>query len=403
MYYLWRKDRMKSVMKLLILLFSTLTFFKLNAQIEVGAKQFDEYFPLLKGKNIGVVVNQTSVVDDVHIIDCLIEKGINVKKIFSPEHGFRGKADAGEYVKNGIDIETGLPVISLYGSNKKPKTEQINDLDVLLFDIQDVGARFYTYISTMHYVMEACAENNKKMVVLDRPNPNGFYVDGPVLDMSIQSFVGMHPIPIVHGLTVGELALMINGEKWLKGNKTCDLEVIKCKNYTHKSTYNLPIKPSPNLPNMKSIYLYPSLCLIEGTTFSCGRGTNKQFQIYGHPNNNKTKYNFTFTPKPNDGSKNPKHNGKTCYGVNLSSKSTSELKKNKLQLNHILSLYNSFNHSNYQFFNNNNLFDKLAGNTTLKQQLIDKKSEEEIRKSWEPELSDYKKMRKNYLLYPDFD
>jgi len=391
-------------MKFLIQLFSILIISNSAlAQIEVGAQQFEEYIPLLKDKKVGVIVNQTSIVDDVHIIDCLIEKGIKVVKIFSPEHGFRGNADAGEYVKNGIDSETGLPVISLYGSNKKPKKEQIEDLDVLVFDIQDVGTRFYTYISTMHLAMESCAENNKGFIVLDRPNPNGHYVDGPVLDLTFQSFVGMHPIPIVHGLTVGELATMINEEKWLKGNLSCNLTVVKCKNYNHTSFYNLPIPPSPNLPNMKSIYLYPSLCLIEGTNVSCGRGTNKQFQIMGHPNYKNSELNkFRFTPKPNKGSKHPKHEQKECFGLDFSTKNEIELVRDKFNISYLINAYKHFEPKG-EFFINNNMFEKLAGNNELREQIKQELSEKEIRDSWEPELSEYKKLRKKYLLYDDFE
>ena len=321
-----------------ILITSSISF----AQIQVGASDFENYIPILKNKNVGIIVNQTSVVDNVHLLDCLIEKGVKVRKIFSPEHGFRGDADAGEHVENGIDPKTNLPVISLYGKNKKPTKEQVEDLDVLLFDIQDVGARFYTYISTMHLAMEACAESDKTFIVLDRPNPNGHYVDGPVLDTTYTSFIGMHPIPIVHGLTVGELALMINGQKWLSKNLQCKLKVIQCKNYSHKDFYRLPIPPSPNLPNMKSIYLYPSLCLVEGTNISCGRGTNKQFQIMGHPSYSESKeLNYTFTPIPNKGSKHPKHEGEKCIGIDLSSKSEDELQKDKFSLTYLIKCINT--------------------------------------------------------------
>lgn len=389
-------------MRFIIQIFSILLFITQSAaQIQVGATNFEEYIPYLKDKNVGVIVNQTSVVNDVHLIDCLIEKGVRVKKIFSPEHGFRGDADAGEYVKNGIDKETGLPVISLYGSNKKPTKEQIQDLDVLLFDIQDVGARFYTYISTMHYAMEACAENEKEFIVLDRPNPNGHYVDGPVLNLKLQSFVGMHPIPIVHGVTVGELATMINGEKWLKDGLKCNLKVVKCRNYNHNSFYQLPIPPSPNLPNMKSIYLYPSLCLVEGTNISCGRGTNKQFQIMGHPDYSNPEFTFSFIPQPNKGSKHPKHENQKCTGVDLSTKSEKELQKEKLNLKYLISMNENFSLKN-EFFLKNNLFDKLAGTLSLKKLIINGVSETAIRKTWEPQLSEYKKMRKKYLLYDDF-
>ena len=261
-------------------------------EVVIGAARFEEYVPQLKGKKVGVVVNQTSAIDGEHIVDILLAKEVNITKIFAPEHGFRGTADAGEKVKSGKDVKTGLPILSLYGKTRKPSKAMIQDLDVLIFDIQDVGARFYTYISTMHYVMEAAAENGKRVIVLDRPNPNGHYIDGPIRKSNLKSFVGMHPIPIVHGLTVGELAKMINGERWLKGGLTCDLTVVKCENYDHNTFYELPIKPSPNLPNIRSIYLYPSLCLFEGTVVSVGRGTSTPFQIYGHPRYKNGTYQF---------------------------------------------------------------------------------------------------------------
>lgn len=340
------------------------------------------------------------MVEQTHLVDCLLEKKINIKAIFSPEHGFRGDADAGEHVKGGIDTKTGISIISLYGDNKKPTPEQLKDIDIVVFDIQDVGARFYTYISTMHYVMEACAEQNKSMIVLDRPNPNGHYTDGPVLEMKLQSFIGMHPIPIVHGLTVGELAGMINGEKWLDGGKTCDLTVVTCKNYDHNTFYSLPIPPSPNLPNMKSIYLYPSLCLLEGTTISCGRGTDFQFQLYGHPK--WSDKGFSFTPMPNSGAKNPKYNGVKCYGVTFSNIRLDELQQHHFKISYLLNLYAS-SKGKFTFFNDNNMFSKLAGTDDLREQIINGMSEQNIRKSWEPRLSEYKQIRKKYLLYTDFE
>ncbi|MBT8326989.1 MAG: DUF1343 domain-containing protein, partial [Bacteroidia bacterium] len=251
--------------------------------IILGSEQVMEYLPVLHGKRVGLVVNQTSTIGETHLVDSLIKLGVNIKKVFAPEHGFRGNHSAGAIIKNGVDVKSGLPVVSLYGSNKKPTAEMLKDIDVVLFDIQDVGVRFYTYISTMHYVMEACGELDKKVVVLDRPNPNGFYIDGPILEKEFSSFIGMHEIPIVHGLTVGELALMLNGEKWLKNGVQCDLKVVSCKNYNHNRMYELPIKPSPNLPNMNSVYLYPYLGLFEGTNVSIGRGTETPFQIVGRP------------------------------------------------------------------------------------------------------------------------
>lgn len=373
-------------------------------ELAVGAAQLDKYLPILKGKKVGLVVNQTSTIGDMHLVDKLIAQKIDVQKVFAPEHGFRGKADAGEQVKNAKDVKTGLPIISLYGKNKKPTVAQIQDLDVLVFDIQDVGARFYTYISTMHYVMEACAENGKKLLILDRPNPNGHYVDGPVLGKSLQSFVGMHPIPIVHGLTMGELAQMINGEKWLKNGVTCAITIIKCEGYTHNYFYQLPIKPSPNLPNNKSIYLYPSLCLFEGTTISVGRGTNKQFQIVGSPAyKSVANMPYQFTPKSQTGAKYPKHENKVCKGIDLSTLSFAELTSpKKINLQWILDFYQAAPDKT-AFFNKNNFFEKLAGTKTLREQIKAGKSETAIRASWEPALTKFKDKRKKYLLYPDFN
>lgn len=372
---------------------------KKKKAIVLGAARFKEYLPLLKGKKVGMIVNQTSVVNDQHLVDILLEKKVNISKIFAPEHGFRGVADAGELVENGKDIKTGLPIISLYGSNKKPSPEMIQDLDVLVFDIQDVGVRFYTYISTMHYIMEAAAENNKAVIILDRPNPNGHYVDGPVLQEENQSFVGMHPIPIVHGLTVGELAKMINGERWLQDSLVCKLTVIKCLNYDHNTYYVPPIKPSPNLPNIRSIYLYPSLCLFEGTVVSVGRGTPTPFQIYGHPLYSKGKYQFT--PEPTEGAKNPRYNGEVCHGFSLLEESIEDLRQaKKIRLEYITGFHNCFPDKE-NFFND--FFPKLAGNDMLQQQLAQSTSIVNIQKSWENDLIAYKKLRKKYLLYTDFE
>lgn len=368
-------------------------------KIKVGAEQVGKYLPLLKDKKIGVVANHTSMINSTHLVDSLIAINMNVVKVFSPEHGFRGKADAGEKVNSDVDEKTGLPIVSLYGKNKKPTPEQIAELDVLIFDIQDVGARFYTYISTMHYVMEAAAENNKKVIILDRPNPNGHYVDGPVLEKEFSSFIGMHPIPTVHGMTVGEYAQMINGENWLAGGKKCDLTVIKNLNYTHKRFYELPIKPSPNLPNMASVYLYPSLCLFEGTTISVGRGTDKPFQILGHPLIKSEKYSFT--PKPTEGAKNPKLNGKKCYGYDLTFFGEEYIKKKPyLNLFWIMDIYKNYPNKE-EFFTKS--FNLLAGTDKLKQQLKDGVSEQDIYKSWQPSLKQFKQTRKKYLLYPDFE
>lgn len=367
----------------------------LNLPIQVGAEQINSYIPLLKGKRVGVVVNQTSVVHHEHLVDFLLSKEIKVKKVFAPEHGFRGNADAGETVKNGVDKKTMLPIISLYGKNKKPKQEQLSDIDIIVFDIQDVGARFYTYISTLEYVMESCAENNKPIVVLDRPNPNGHYVDGPVLKPEFKSFVGMQSIPVIHGMTVGEYANFLNGEKLLKDGVQAQVIVVPCQNYTHSTSYDLPIAPSPNLPNNQAIALYPSLCFFEGTTLSIGRGTTNQFQIIGHPN-----YigEFEFTPVSMRGAKSPKHQNKTCKGISL----TNVAPKNQLDLSYFMNAYNHFQANNIQFFNTNNFINKLAG-YDFKSQVKQGFSEKEIRASWQKDIEIFKHTRKKYLLYPDFE
>ncbi len=370
--------------------------------IITGASQLNEYLPLLKGKKIALLVNQTSMIGNTHLVDTLIaindnqSLGITIDKVFAPEHGFRGQADAGEHVSNGIDTNTGLPIISLYGKNKKPTAKQLEGLDWVIFDIQDVGARFYTYISTMHYVMEACAENNVKMMILDRPNPSGMYVDGPVLDTAQRSFVGMHPIPIVHGLTVGELAQMINGENWLGTEKSCDLTIIPVKNYDHTMSYSLPVKPSPNLPNDLSIALYPSLCLFEGTDISVGRGTYAPFQQIGHPDF-ATDSAYSFTPISIDGmSKYPKHQDQKCYGIDFSDKPTSH----QFSLQYLIEYYHKYEPKDKYF---NNFFKKLAGTDLLQQQIMDGMTEEQIKATWEDDLITYKEMRKGYLLYGDFE
>jgi uncharacterized protein YbbC (DUF1343 family) len=324
--------------------------------------------------------------------------------VFSPEHGFRGKADAGEVIKNRIDSKTGLPIISLYSANKKPKLEQIQEtekyksdvdsgvskVDIIVFDLQDVGARFYTYISTLHYVMEACAEQNIPLILLDRPNPNGHYIDGPILEPEHKSFVGMHPVPVVHGMTIGEYAQMINGEGWLNNSVKCELTIIEMKHYTHQTPYNLPIKPSPNLPNAKAINLYPSLCFFEGTNVSAGRGTDKQFQIYGSPF--LPEGNFSFTPQPNEGSKYPKHDGKVCHGFDLSQAET----LNSLHLDYLIDAYAS-TENKMEFFNS--FFTKLAGTNTLQEQIENNFTAKQIKDSWIPDLEAYNKMRNTYLIY----
>ncbi len=363
--------------------------------IELGCQQLDLYLPFLKEKKVGMLVNHTSLIDDRHLVDSLLSRGIYIHTIFAPEHGFRGTADAGEHVKTGVDPKTGISIISLYGANKKPLPDQINDLDVVLFDIQDVGVRFYTYISSMHYMMEACAEHDVKFIVLDRPNPNGDYFDGPVLENDFHSFVGMHPIPIVHGLTVGELAQMINQEGWLSGGKKCDLEVIKVKNYSHQMPYPLPVKPSPNLPNALSIRLYPSLCFFEATEVSVGRGTHMPFQIIGYPDSIFGTY--IFTPRSIDGmSKNPIQLDRVCYGVDLRNVETTN---HRFTLKYFLDFYNKPGYAE-ALVTRERWFNLLAGTDRLLQQIKSGASEKEIRASWEPELAAYKILRDRYLLYP---
>jgi len=359
-----------------------------------GAEQFEQYLPQIQHKRLALVVNQTSRIGDNHLVDALLQKGVSIEKIFSPEHGFRGNADAGEQIANGTDPTTGLPLVSLYGKNKKPTAEQLKEVDVVIFDIQDVGVRFYTYISTLHYVMEACAENGIKLIVLDRPNPNGDYVDGPVLREKYRSFVGLDPLPIVHGLTVGELAEMINGEKWLKGGLECELTVVSVQNYTHDTPFLLPVKPSPNLPNAQSIRLYPSLCLFEGTRISIGRGTTFPFQVIGYPDRHFG--GFSFTPESIEGmAKYPKHENQLCFGVDLRTK-----KAKKFNLQHLIYFYLKADFKD-EFFND--FFDKLAGNSELREQIKAGFDEKEIRLSWAEDLLKYKEIRKKYLLYPDFE
>jgi len=389
---------------------------KTNAKLEAiktGAEQYEIYLPLLIDKKIGIVTNQTGIISSqiletvyvqdprqeprtkvtniiTSMVDNLVSQKINIQKIFAPEHGFRGTADAGEHVVDGKDTKTGLPIISLYGNNKKPKPEQLKGIDIMVFDIQDVGARFYTYISSLHYIMEACAENNISLIVLDRPNPNGAIVDGPILDKEHTSFVGMHTIPLLHGMTIGEYAQMINGEKWLKDGVQCELKVIPCLNYKREMAYSLLVKPSPNLPNDQAVNLYPSLCLFEGTSVSVGRGTEKQFQIYGSPFLPKS--DFSFTPIPNFGAKEPIYKDQLCYGEDL----TAIAKVNRLELKWLIKAYNSTSDKS-KFFND--FFIKLAGTKKLQLQIENGISEIEIRKSWEKGLKDFKEMRKKYLIY----
>ena len=378
-------------------------------EIVLGASQVEEYLPLLKNKKIGIVANQTSVLylknedqDEngiqkkidvrLHLVDYLYNQKINIQRVFAPEHGFRGKADAGELVKDGADTKTGLSIISLYGKNKKPSPQQLEGIEMMIFDIQDVGARFYTYISTLHYMMEACAEVNIPLLILDRPNPNGHYIDGPILEKQHKSFVGMHPVPVVHGMTIGEYAQMINGEGWLENGVKCDLTIIKLKNYTHQTAYSLPIKPSPNLPNDVAINLYPSLCFFEGTPLSVGRGTEMQFQIFGTPKLPEEFYSFTFTPQANEGAKHPKFKNELCQGMDL----RGNKKLSKLNLEWLIEAYTSTGKKK-EFFSP--FFTKLAGTTQLQEQIEKGYSYREIRKTWLAGLEVYDLMKGKYLLY----
>lgn len=378
--------------------------------ILTGAEQTELWFPLIKGKYISCVVNQTSVIGTTHLVDSILATGVNVVNIFAPEHGFRGTEDAGATILNSKDTKTGLQVISLYGANKKPQWNDIADAEIIIFDIQDVGARFYTYISTLHYVMEACAENKKQLIILDRPNPNGFYVDGPVLQKEFSSFVGMHPVPIVHGMTIGEYAQMINGEKWLTNGVQCDLKVIPCKNYDHKKYYEVKIAPSPNLKSMKAIYLYPSLCLFEGTNVSVGRGTEKPFEGYGSPflpeiapiDDQQT---YVFTPKSMPGAKSPIFMNEKCNGFYFDMRIPllrDLIIRDQLRLHDLTYTYENFTDAN-KFFLPNNFFNKLAGNDELMQQIKAGLTDEEIRMTWQEDLTAFKQIRKKYLLYPDFE
>jgi uncharacterized protein YbbC (DUF1343 family) len=377
----------------------------INSEIEieksiiVGANRTDEYLHLLKGKNFALVGNQTSVIftnknqsSYTHLVDSLLALNVNLVKVFAPEHGFRGTADAGELIKDGKDSKTGLPVFSLYGDNKKPTSEQLKNIDLVVFDLQDVGARFYTYISSLHYVMEACAENNIPLLVLDRPNPNAHYIDGPILKKEHNSFVGMHPVPVVHGLTMGEYAEMINAEKWLKGGVQTDLEVIQVENYKHEMFYSIPIKPSPNLPNDQAINLYPSLCFFEGTNVNAGRGTTNQFQVFGSPFLDKEYFNYSYTPVSMEGAKSPKHLGRLCFGRDL----TNAPRLEQINLSWLIEAYENTADKS-KFFND--FFTKLAGGTQLQKQIESGLPEAEIRATWQEDLEKFKVVREKYLLY----
>ncbi|ULC58986.1 DUF1343 domain-containing protein [Flaviramulus sp. BrNp1-15] len=371
---------------------------QIDSSIVVGANQTEKYLPLLNEKRVGIVANQTSVIfknesSYTHLVDSLLSLKVDINKVFSPEHGFRGTADAGELIDDSKDIKTGLAIVSLHGKNKKPTQEQLKNLDLIVFDIQDVGARFYTYISTLHYIMEACAEANIPVLILDRPNPNGHYIDGPTLEKENKSFLGMHTIPLVHGMTIGEYGQMINGEKWLANDLKCDITVIPVKNYTHYTPYSLPIRPSPNLPNDKSIELYPSLGLFEGTNINAGRGTEFQFQRYGAPFLNKEVFTFNYTPIENFGAKYPKHKAKLCYGEDLKD----EKLKGEVSLKWLIKAYQNATDKSL-FFNTEN-FTKHAGTAKLQEQIEAGLSETEIKKTWKDGLEAFKLTREKYLIY----
>jgi uncharacterized protein YbbC (DUF1343 family) len=396
-----------------------------SAAVITGAERINVYLPLIKGKKLGIYANQTSVVGNTHLVDTLFKLGLTIKVIFSPEHGFRGNASAGEKVGNSIDSATGIPIISLYGSKRKPSVDDLKDIDVLIFDIQDVGVRFYTYISSLQEFMETAFENSKPLLLLDRPNPNGHYVDGPVLDKKFNSFIGMQPVPVVYGMTVAEYAFMIAGEQWLSEKANAryrfyqtaqnspdtpfHFQVIKCQQYTHKSRYTLPVRPSPNLPEMQSVYLYPSTCFFEGTVLSEGRGTSKPFQVFGHPL--LPRHLYSFTPQPNEGAKNSKLYGQLCYGWNLGGTPEEVFKKTegKIQLKWLLEAYRLFPGKDSFFLRpksgkpDDYFFHKLAGNALLMEQIKLGKTEMQIRKNWEAGLKKFKPIRKKYLLYPDFE
>ena len=379
------------------LFLTTSALFSQSKQVITGAEQTEKYLPLLKGQRIALFSNHTGIVGNKHTLDILLENKINVSLIFSPEHGFSGNADAGEKVSSSIDDQTGIPVISLYdGKSQNLLQDYFDKFDILVVDIQDVGVRFYTYYITMVRLMDKCAEQNKKMIIFDRPNPLGFYVDGPVLDMKYKSGVGWLPIPVVYGMTLGELALMVNGENWLSNNKKCDVTVIKCLNYSHKTKYQLPVAPSPNLPNMQSVYLYPSLCYFEATPISLGRGTNKPFQLYGHPN--MKGYNFTFTPKSIAGAKNPPQLNRLCYGVDLSDIPQDEICRKGIDLSYLVDAYQNMNLDDFFF---NSFFEKLIGVDSVRKMIESGKSEDEIKASWRSDLEKFKIQRKPYLLYEE--
>lgn len=366
-----------------------------SSPVILGAEQTKAYLPILKNKRVALFSNHTGMVGDKHTLDILIENKVNVVAIFSPEHGFRGTADAGEHVSSSVDEKTGVPILSLYdGDSRRPSEANIRKFDILVVDIQDVGLRFYTYYISMVRLMDACAEFNRKILILDRPNPNGFYVDGPILDMKYKSGVGWLPIPVVHGMTLGEIALMTNGERWLPNSRVCDVTVIPCKNYTHQTKYVLPIPPSPNLPNMKSIYLYPSICYFEATPVSLGRGTDKAFQVYGHPN--MKGYDFSFTPESVPGAKFPPQLNKLCHGVDLSGKSDEEIWEKGLDLSYVIDAYRNLNLDDHFF---RPFFELLIGNENIRKMIKAGKSADEIKASWKDDVERFKEQRKPYLIY----
>ena len=366
--------------------------------IKTGAESVSEYLPLLQGKKVAVLSNQTGIIGKTHLVDSLVALKVNIVAIMSPEHGFRGDADAGEHVSSSVDQKTGIPIKSLYeGNTGKPASELMKEIDVMVFDLQDVGVRFYTYLTTMARMMEACAENGVKMVILDRPNPIGFYVDGPILDMKYKSGVGWLPIPTVHGMTLGELAGMINGEKWLKDGIQCDIKVIKCKNYTHASMYQLPVKPSPNLPDMRSIYLYPSTCYFEATPVSLGRGTTTAFQMYGHPN--MKGYKFSFTPRSIPGAKLPPQLNKECFGGDLrKTPSIEEINKAGINLEYVVDAYRNLNLDDHFF---RSAFENLIGQGYVRKMIKEGKTTAEIKAMWAGDVAKFKEQRRPYLLYPE--
>ena len=384
---------------LLIVILTCITFYCQANQnrVIVGAEQTNVYLPLMKNKLRAIFPNHTGMIGNKHLLDVLLENKINVVAIFSPEHGFRGNADAGEHVSSSVDSKTGVPILSLYdGKLGRPSEESMRKFDLLIVDIQDVGLRFYTYYASMVRLMDACAEYNRKMLILDRPNPNGHYVDGPILDMKYKSSVGWLPIPIVHGMTLGELALMVNGERWLPASRICDITVIKCKNYTHQTMYELPIPPSPNLPNMKAVYLYPSTCYFEATPVSLGRGTQLPFQIYGHPN--MLGYDYTFTPQSIPGAKNPPQLNRICHGVNLSELSNEEIWKKGVDLSYLIDAYRNLNMDDYFF---RPFFELLTGRDYVRKMIKQGKNADEIKAMWKEDVEKFKIQRKPYLIYEE--